>query len=495
MADNESIVKLKLDADLTGGVQTEKQYDRLKAKVAQLGKDSSASVGKVTSAFGMLSRSIGLVKNVLAGFGAIGVISSLIGAVKKVKDSFDSARKEAEAFRAAKEKAAHAKDVENLAEGYRKLAEQIKAVADAARHSSEMLDISVKSARDLEDAQLDLAEQQELDSVDDKDPAAQERRAAISARYERRRRMAGATRAQQDVVYERQRLQMDADAKRKAAAGIEEAAGKSDSVIEDAKRRLADANWRSSADNAEDSHGFWERSGTSIKDFFSGNWGKWARADFSTEAGDRLRDEAKAEAKELEAEIRRLEEQKEARLKEAEALRLEADRAEERKAAMGNQISATGVRIAAAEIEGRRSSGSAGRALDEKLSQIAADEETVSTGGARMAALSAAADREEARARAAADRYAAEQRDVVAAQDRYDMLVANGGPRRDRSSALAALQKEKEEALDAQHEMERVAAEVANVLKAIKEEVGALSRSVKSAQGRLKQNEADAPEG
>jgi predicted nucleic acid-binding Zn-ribbon protein len=73
--------------------------------------------------------------------------------------------------------------------------------------------------------------------------------------------------------------------------------------------------------------------------------------------------------------------------------------------------------------------------------------------------------------------------------------VANGGSRKDRSAALAALQKEQREADEAKYEMERVAAEVANTLKAIHDQVGALSRAVKSAKSRLNQNESDAPEG
>jgi predicted nucleic acid-binding Zn-ribbon protein len=75
------------------------------------------------------------------------------------------------------------------------------------------------------------------------------------------------------------------------------------------------------------------------------------------------------------------------------------------------------------------------------------------------------------------------------------MLVANGGSRKDRSAALAALQKEQREAEVAKHEMERVAAEVANTLQGINEQIKALSSAVKKAEGRLAQNQADAPEG
>ena len=84
---------------------------------------------------------------------------------------------------------------------------------------------------------------------------------------------------------------------------------------------------------------------------------------------------------------------------------------------------------------------------------------------------------------------------MIAAQGRYDMLVANGGSRKERSAALAALQKEQAEAEEAKFEMEKVAAQVAGTVKAIKEQINALSRAMKQAETRLGANQADAPEG
>ena len=127
--------------------------------------------------------------------------------------------------------------------------------------------------------------------------------------------------------------------------------------------------------------------------------------------------------------------------------------------------------------------------------QAAADKNTVAEGGARISELEGIASNEQARAQAAADRYAAEQGDVIAAQSRYDMLVANGGSRKERSAALAALQKEQAEAQEAQHEMEKVAAQVANTLQGINAQIKALASAVQKAENRLAQNQADAPEG
>ena len=115
---NDTTIRIGLDADLSGGVQTEKQLDNLKHKAAQLGKDGSASVGKVTGAVGGLQKACGLLRNVLTGFGVVGVFTTLAAAVGKVKESFGAAKKEAEELAKSKDKAAHKEAVEALAKSY-----------------------------------------------------------------------------------------------------------------------------------------------------------------------------------------------------------------------------------------------------------------------------------------------------------------------------------------------------------------------------------------
>ena len=493
MADNESIVKLKLDADLTGGLQTEKQYDRLKAKAAKLGKDSSASVGEVTSAFGRLRGAMGLVKNVLTGFGVVGVFTALAAAVGKVKDSFGAAKKEAEALAKEKDKAAHKEAVEALAKSYETLGESMRKASEAMQRANELEDIATRNARALEDAQLDLAKQKELAAIDANDPAAAEKRAQIEANYAERRGHLTAARSREDLARESNRLMAEAGAKRTSAGRIEKEAEEYDRLIESAQKRRDATHTRSFAMNEEDRHGFWENFGGVWKDVATLNWGHIGESD--SEAGNALRKEAKGEVAALDAEIKRLQEEKRQKLKQAADLRAEAEHMDERAGAIYAGQKAIDVREDATAVETRRGVVSAGNALDKKEKQVAKDKQTIAEGKETLANFEETEAEQKAKAQAAADKYQKEQNEVFAAQNRYDMLVQNGGSKKEKSAALAALQKEKAEALEAQHEMEKVAAEVANVLKAIKEEVGTLSRSVKAAQSRLKQNEADAPEG
>ena len=497
---NDTTIRIGLDADLSGGVQTEKQLDNLKHKAAQLGKDGSASVGKVTGAVGGLQKACGLLRNVLTGFGVAGAIMGLFGAIEKVRTSFGAAKKEAEKLARAREEAERKETVEALAKSYEELGKSIGKVTEAAQRANEVQDIATKNARALQDAELDLAEQKELAAVDANDPAVSEKRAAISARYAEQRSRLASTRSREDVAAEFNRLNADAVAKREAATKIEASTSEDDAVIERTKKARDEARRRSRATNDEDTTNA-GRFGRNIKNIVTFNWGK-VSGDLRTEEGDAVRKEAYAEADRLDAEVKRLEEQKKAKLAEAERLRGDADHIVKRANAVIGALDAVNVRERATEVSARRGVSDTeaslvkkNREIKKKAEQKEKDELTVSEGTEKLSEYERQETTEKAKAQAAADKYQKEQNEVFAAQNRYDMLVQNGGSKKEKSAALAALQKEKAEALEAQHEMEKVAAEVANVLKAIKEEVGTLSRSVKAAQSRLKQNEADAPEG
>ena len=491
---NDTTIRIGLDADLSGGVQTEKQLEAMRRKAAQLGKEGSSSVGKVTGAIGGLQKACGLLRNVLTGFGVVGVFTALAAAVGKVKDSFGAAKKEAEALAKEKDKAAHKEAVEALAKSYETLGESMRKASEAMQRANELEDIATRNARALEDAQLDLAKQKELAAIDANDPAAAEKRAQIEANYAERRGHLTASRSREDLARESNRLMAEAGAKRTSAGRIEKEAKDYDAVIADLMSRILNAKQRSTEFNEKDvGEGFWSTVGTSAKRFVSLDWGQLTNP--KTEAGDAIRKEAKTEAEQLEAELKQLKKQREDKLKQAADLRAEAEHMDERAGAIYAGQKAIDVREDATAVETRRGVIDTGKALDKKEKQVAKDKQTIAEGKETLANFEETEAEQKAKAQAAAAKYQKEQNEVFEAQNRYDMLVQNGGSKKEKSAALAALQKEKAEALEAQHEMEKVAAEVANVLKAIKEEVGTLSRSVKAAQSRLKQNEADAPEG
>jgi len=491
--ETEKTVADSFDKISNTGTRTKKALDDVADQADEVGKNGSASVGKLSSAMNVLRRAAGLARNVLTGFGVVGVFSMLASAVGKVTESFGAAKKEAEELAKAKDKAAHAKEVEDLAKAYEQLGESMRKASEAMQRANELEDIATRNARALEDAQLDLAKQKELAAIDANDPAAAEKRAQIEARYAAQRGETAANRSREDIERTVDRMEEEASGKRRAAVDIENSVDEDDAVIADVKRRRDAALKRSLSLNREDNMSTASQIGSDLKNIVTLNWGKVT--DTKTAAGDAIRKEAAAEAKELDAELKRLREQRAEKLKQAEALHTEADQLVKKAEAERKGYDVADTQEMVSFYEGQRATSEADRAREKKEKQVAKDRQTIDEGGMKKADLETRAANEKARAQAAADAYAKEQADVFTAQNRYDMLVHNGGSKKEKSAALAALQKEKAEALEAQHEMEKVAAEVANVLKAIKEEVGTLSRSVKAAQSRLKQNEADAPEG
>ena len=488
MAEYDTTIRIGTQADLSGGVQTEKQYDRLIAKAKELGKQGTASGKQVEASLGGVSRAAGLLRKVIGGFGAVGLLTGLVGAIEKVKKSFGEAKKEADALAAAKSKAEHKDAVEALGKSYEKLAEAARTASEALRHNNEMLDISVKNARDLEDAQLNLAEQKELAAIDDSDPAAGEMRAQISARYAQRRGALAASRGKEDVVYQRQKLQEEADLKRSQAVGIEGAAGETDKLIAAAKGRLSAAETRAYEENDEDATSWYSAWGQNIKNIVTGNWGKVG--DNRTAEGNAVRDKAKAEAEELEAEIKLLEEQKAAKLKEAERLRKEADRAEEKKKALGGQIAVADVRRQAADVSGRASVVAADTALGKKEAQIARDEDIIAAGPGRIAAIKAKIAAAEQQKQAAVDANTKEQQDAEMARLALDRFNAAGhrrngtGVQAQRSALEEDVDRETAEATQSRVRLQSTLATLAETIKGLNADLKKVEREVDAATRR-----------
>lgn len=493
MADNESIVKIKTEGDTSGAEKVEKAQDRIGDSAKRATEKSAQAADKSAGAIGRLRKAAGLLRGVLTGFGVVGVFTALTAAVDKVRESFGSAKKEAEELAKAKDKAAHAKAIEDLAKSYERLGEAAQQAAESVQRANEVQDIATRNARALEDAQAELAKQKELAAIDPNDPAAAEKRAQIEARYAAQRGKTTADRSREDVERNVARLEEMAVDKRRSADDIENSTVEDDKLIADTMRRLDDAQSRSWMLNSEDNISTASKIGSDLKNLVTLNWGKVGVT--RTEKGDAIRKDAAAEAQGLEAELKSLEEKRQKKLKQADALREEASHLQDKALAEREGLSVATVQKEASEYEGRRGTADADHARKKKDSQIANDEKTVTEGRWKISEYKLQEETETVRAQAAANAYAKEQRQAVDAQNRYDMLVQNGGSKKERSAALAALQKEKDEALEAQREMEKVAAEVANTLKTINANVSKLSQAVKSAQGRLAQNQADAPEG
>lgn len=493
MADGEVIVKAKIVSDTSGAQAVDNSMKRLIAKANQLSKEEKAAAEKSAGAMERLSRATALARRAMTGFGVAGVFTALTAAVGKIAGSFNAAEKAAGDFAKIQAQLGRDKAIQNLVAEYERLKQAAADAAAAEKESLDAIDEDVRNRRRLEKAKRDAAKEAELSALDPEDLAYEQKKSAIEARYAREEASANVSDAREDVTLRRQRLASEAE-------GKEAEAKAQDAQSEVLRRRIADAQRaKMAADlgaqelNDADKSGVLDALGKTAGQLFTGQWGRLTGA--KTEEGDAIRKEQAQKAAAAELEVGRLKE--ELRKSEAEAARLrqEAERIRARRDRAGNALDAMDIERETARAAGIRTQDEAGLALERKEAQIAKDRKTVADAPSEIGVLESARAFEEERAAQAAARYGKEAADVVAAQGRYDMLAANGGSRREKSAALAALQQEQREAEEAKHDMERTAAQVATTLAAIKEQINALSRAVKQAQSRLSNSQADAPEG
>ena len=516
MADNESIVKIKTEGDPSGAEKvekavektgdaaekaaekTEKAAEKAEKAVEKTGDAAEKAAGKTeraskaaaeasaqsanraAGAWDKFSGAVGKCKSVIGTFmGALGVVGFaiqgvqlVISAFQKLKDWLERDKKATEELARKIQDEKNKAAIEASAKAYERLREKLSEVLRIEQERNQLADRRLSQERALEDANTELEMQRELAGLDRNDPDYQQNAELVRSKYTRIRADRTAARAEQDVRIAQERRYAQAAEKENAANELEkDIDGKSGDAVISLKGQI----------HAEKDAGRKQKLEEQLEKLVAQQKAKLAEV-------KKLRDEAASIRKEAEAEVGG-----------ALAARISAE--------------AVGVAQGAADADTRRqieqnrqSRAEAKRKEDErraeegakaaaKAAQRAADEKTVADGNTEIADLENAAEGERVRAQHAADKFAQESAEAYEAQNRYDMLVANGGSRKEKSAALAALQKEQAEAREAQHEMERVAAEVANTLQGINAQIKALAGAVKKAEGRLAQNQADAPEG
>ena len=489
MADNnnDTIVRVKTEADNSGAKSAQKELDKVgdsaeragkRAKSAgdeskSAGEKAAASAEKASSAFGKLGTAV---KGFTKALGYIGLamrtVEMLVGAYEKVKEWLNRDKKAAEELASAIQDKQTKAAIEESATAYEKLKTKIAEVLRLEQERDRLADRRLSQSRAIEDAQTELEMQRELAGLDRNDPDYQQNAALVRSKYARVRADRAAERAEQDNRVAQARRYELATEKERSADEIEKVVyGKAgDAVIalkgqihgekDPEKRKAKEAELEQLVAKQKERLAQAKKlrdEATSLRKEAETELGSYTAAKISAEAVNVAQNAADADTR------RQIEQNRQTR---EEAKRREEERraAEEAKAA-------------------------------EKAAKRESDQKTVKEGRAEIDRLQADADLARHRAQNAADAYATEGAEAYEAQNRYDMVVANGGSRKDRSAALAALQKEQREAEEAKHEMERVAAEVANTLQGINAQIKALASAVKKAEGRLAQNQADAPEG
>ena len=506
MADKyDTTIKLGLDADISGGVQTEKQLEKVRAQAKKLEQETKSGGASIEQAFGKATRAVGFFRKALAGFGVIGAISGLISAVEKIASLFSSSKEKADALNASAGRAFAGQKVaiEKLAESYEALSKATQKATDAMKHANDVQDIATKNARALEDAQMDLAEQKELSAIDASDPAAAEKRAAISARYAARRGVLATSRSREDIEAESNRLSREAGSTRAAAAKITRSLAEDDAVIKKTEKMIAEAERKAAQRNELDLP----------YDSFIGKVKDWFNTDptgsgFTTEDGDAVRKRNAELGRSLTAELETLKKNRAKKVEQADALRTEANQLEEKAGAIYQAQETVNVKETTARVTGQRGIDDAETSLEKKNKEIAkkkaqadADAATIAQGPGRIAALQQKIAATNAQALAAKQADAKEQMDVVLAQSALDSFNAAGhrrngtGVQARRGELEANLELQTREAAKSRSDLNSLLATLSVELKGLRSEMAKAKREIEAATKRQAAVNDEAPEG
>lgn len=484
-------VKIKLTSDLSGGVQTREELYKLKQYSKQLDRESGLKFGSLGKAMEGVSRVANKLKSALAGFGAIAAVIALIDTIGKLKEAFGSATNEAVKLAKARREAERKKDVDALADAYRKLEESISAAADANSRQNELIDQQVRQQRELADMQLKLAEQIELDSVDSESETAELEREKIRAKYSARRGEAEANAKMDDITFEQSRLNKEADVAEGKAKEYRGLAKGYDEQIGNVDKLIADAKAKSVSENERDEGSWYGMFGKSIKDILSLNWGRIG--DTRTEAGDEVRKDAEQRVKELEAEKKQLEKEREDLLKKAKSEDATAKFARDKSELTGQRLQALEIGSQLAIETGNSAREKAATALSDKQREIASARAIVSSAPYMKRKFADEQERAQSRIKGATAKRDKEAEDARRAEEALKSFDAANASRPNATGVQArrarleeTVRREAEEARAAETEYRRTESEVSKVLSRLTEQMKKFNSDLQKSESRIK---------
>lgn len=408
---------------------------------------------------------VGRMRDLLTGFGLVGLGTMIGGAVSRIVDSFKSAERAAERFREVQSSLANAKAIQGLADEYVALKDAADAAAAAQSRELDMIDREVAARRKLAEAKAEAAKNAEIAAVDTAAPDYDRRVAEIERRYRSERAARSAANAEADVVLSRQRLGSEAAAKRREADAESAHLRELDAKIAQLRRDRSKNEIESVSLNDADKTTAVGAVGTTLKQLFTGDWGRMA--DAKTEEGDAKREVAakKAAADELEiarlvAERKRIAENQKRLAEEAESLIRQADaKAPEIEAAkLQGEAAAQADRNAdsKAAADARAASETFERRLDEiraraadaaELGAAETDRERAAVYGRRERRETAAFDAAKAKVEAETAKPIGERDETMIARWREDMarsLAEALGARQSRTDIERSAARERE---------------------------------------------------
>ena len=501
-SDGEINVKIKVSADKAGAKDVEKSVKGIGSAAKKTAEESKKGFEQMQAATGRISGAFEAMKKVLTGFGIGGLVMAVTGGLSRIADSFGSAQKSAEKFRAIQSKLAEAKSITALANDYTKLIDAINAAGTAENHLLEMIDIEVANRRRLDEAKLNAAKEDEIAALDENATDYAEQLDVIEKKYAALKSSHAASNATEDIVLARQKMNAQADQTDKLAEAQDTATKAIQAQIDTARRAKSSAEHDAIALNENDKTGVASIISKTLNQFFTGDWGRMAGA--KTYEGDQVRMSAAEKSVQYELQIQKLEEEKRKSEEKAAELRKQSERLRQKAEAMGGQIDATRIEGESARKAADRQETSARASLEKKHKDEAAQKaEKEAEEKAHAAKI---ADAHRARAALTAQQaqlkaqIAAAQRSkdaaglaVFNAQGAVDLAKANGG--KGLAGAQGALNEAQSTALEVSHSADRTIAALTKTLKDVESRLKATQTALENQSKQTRYAWSEAPAG
>lgn len=469
-------VKIKLGADISGGVQSREELEKVRSHAKKMGDDTAKSAATAAKGMQGLVKSVGLVRNVLSGFGVGALFLSAVAGVEKIIESFGRAEQKAKDMKKAADDKAFAKSISDLADSYAKLNAQLSAAEQKENNVLEIIDMEVKARRELQEANLAAAEEKEIAGVDANAEDAEEQKRVIHEKYAHIRSTRAASDKVEDLVLQRQKYDTQAKNDDKAAEAKEKEAADLERKAKQVKAKADNEGINAVAPNEKDKSGVVKYFVEGFREFFTGDWGRMGS--WETAAGDAERDKHKSNQEALEKQAEELQKQADAARKDAEAKRESASQNRRRMEAMNGSVEAAQIAQGTAQVKSDTAEKDAANALQKKRDEKAKEQAKIDD--AKKAAVLLQAEKERIQAEIA-DRQSdkdAMGKYVFDANSDYETAKL-GNNRKAQKSAYANLQKLQETAQNVNHEAD-------SAIKALTEALNSVETRLKAAQSAIK---------
>lgn len=435
-------------------------------------KTAAAHTTTLSKSFSAAASAANAFKAATRLMGIVGALGAIASAISKVRQSF---REAAEQKKALEDKASLDelnRSIDKTAESWRQVTEQIAAARAETQSQLNLIEGRHAANARLQQAQIDLAEQQAIAAIAQDDPDRARKIESIQQDYAAKRSQNQLANASIALDLRRQTINADAEQDTKAADAADAQADKLREQIDRLHLEKIQYTTAATALNSSDATTVPAAAWKNFTDIITFNWGKIG--DLKTAEGDAKRQEAAATAEKLQASIDRATE--EIRRLESQADTLRASAKEKQNQANLTTIESQTIAIqrqtaqtadnTARQTRDHAASAEADRLQDAKNAALALQRQ--------KANLESRIQEEENRKRLAAQNTWIAQNDLTTAQANRSGV----------STAAQALQTAKENAWAVNRQADQTIRELTAVLQSVNARLAAAQAHIKASDKR-----------